>query len=203
MCRKGIDMNENFGAVAHVESYGVTVSIYGTLRMPFVKAMDLADWIDHRLGRTEVMVEKIGVVPYRDENNEPYYTLRTAAKTILEYFPRGNGKAFLDVIHRKLKYLNVRDGREYMNHVDDDKVFSMNQFAGTVWNRFSIGHNKLYRWMVNHGYIYKTPENKYMPYQRYIDYGWFVVNPLKDDRSYTEITSLGSLMLMESLERHN
>ena len=53
------------------------------------------------------------------------------------------------------------------------------------------------------GYIYKTPENKYMPYQRYIDYGWFIVNPLKDDRSYTEITSLGSLMLMESLERHN
>lgn len=195
-------MNENFGTVAQIESYGVTATIYGTLRMPFVKAMDLADWIDHRLGRTEVMVEALEIPVYRDEDNEPYYTLLTASKTILEYFPRGCGKQFLNKLNGKLKYLDMRDRDEHKNHAIKDKELTMNQFAESVWNRFSIGHNKLYRWMVNHGYVYKTPENKYMPYQRYIDYGWFVVNPLKDDKSCTKITTLGALMLMESLERH-
>lgn len=195
-------MNEIFGVVAQIESYGVTATIYGTLRMPFVKATDLADWIDHRLGCTEVMVERMGVSPYRDEDNEPYYTLLTASKTILEYFPRGCGKQFLNKINGKLKYLNVRDRDEYRNHATENKELTMNQFAESVWNEFGIGHQKLYRWMVNYGYVYKTYENKYMPYQRYIDYGWFVVHPLKDDKSCTKIMTLGSLMLMEAIKHH-
>lgn len=196
-------MNENFGVVAHVESYGVTVTLYGTVNSVYVNARDVADWIDHRLGRSEVMLEKACVATLRIEN-EPYIILQDMIKLVVPFFPRGNGGRFVDAILEHITYIQERDKVENRYDVKDKgMVYSLNDLADIVWNRFSIGQNKLMRWLVNHGYIYRTPENKYMPYQRYIDYGWFIINPLKDDRSYTEITSLGSLVLMESLERHN
>lgn len=196
-------MNENFGVVAHVESYGVTATLYGTVNSVYVNARDVADWIDHRLGRSEVMLEKACVATLRIEN-EPYIILQDMIKLVVPFFPRGNGGRFVDAILEHITYIQERDKVENRYDVKDKgMVYSLNDLADIVWNRFSMGQNKLMRWLVNHGYIYRTPENKYMPYQRYIDYGWFIINPLKDDRSYTEITSLGSLVLMESLERHN
>lgn len=196
-------MNENFGVVAHVESYGVTVTLYGTIENVYVNARGVADWIDHRLGRSEVMLEKTGIIPLRIEN-EPYIKITDMFKLVVPFFPRGNGGRFVDAILEHITYIQERDKVENRYDVKDKgMVYSLNDLADIVWNRFSMGQNKLMRWLVNHGYIYRTPENKYMPYQRYIDYGWFIINPLKDDRSYTEITSLGSLVLMESLERHN
>ena len=193
-------MNENFGVVAHVESYGVTVILYGTIDNICVNARDVADWIDHRLGRSEVMLEKTGIIPLRIEN-EPYITIVDAFKLVAPYFPRGNGRRFMDAILKRVGQIQDRDMIENNDVEDKDVVYSMNDLADIVWNRFSMGQNKLSRWLVNHGYIYRTPENKYMPYQRYIDKGWFLVRP-KNDRSYTEVTYKGKEYIVNLLERH-
>lgn len=195
-------MNENFGVVAHVESYGVTATLYGTIDYICVNARDVADWIDHRLGRSEVMLEKTGITPLRI-GNEPYITIVDAFRVVAPYFPRGNGRRFMDVILKRIGHIQDRDMIENNDVDDKDVTYSMNDLADIVWNRFSMGHNKLVRWLVNHGYIYRTPENKYMPYQRYIDKGWFLVHPKSGgDSSYTEVTYKGKEYIVNLLERH-
>lgn len=194
-------MNENFGVVAHVESYGVTATLYGTIDNIYVNARDVADWIDHRLGRSEIMLEKTGIIPLRIEN-EPYIMLQDMIKLVMPFFPRGNGGRFVDAILEHITYIQERDKVERMYDVKDkDMMYSMNDLADIVWNRFSMGQNKLSRWLVNHGYIYRTPENKYMPYQRYIDKGWFLVVP-KGDKSHTEVTYKGKEYIVNLLERY-
>ena len=194
-------MNENFGVVAHVESYGVTATLYGTVNNVYVNARDVADWIDHRLGRSEVMLEKACVATLRIEN-EPYIMLQDMINLVVPFFPRGNGGHFVDAILEHITYIQERDKVENRYDVKDkDMVYSLNDLADIVWNRFSMGQNKLMRWLVNHWYIYRTPENKYMPYQRYIDKGWFIVHP-KNDRSYTEVTYKGKECIVNLLERH-
>lgn len=194
-------MNENFGVVAHVESYGVTVTLYGTIDNIYVNARDVAEWIDHRYGRGEVMLEKTGIVPLRIEN-EPYITILDATELVVPFFPRGNGGRFMDAILNHIAHIQERDKFECTCNIKDkDVMYSMNNLADIVWNRFSMGHNKMSRWLVNHGYIYHTPENKYMPYQRYIDKGWFLVHP-KNDRTYTEVTYKGKEHIVNLLERY-
>lgn len=194
-------MNENFGVVAHVESYGVTATLYGTIDNIYVSARDVADWIDHRYGRSEVMLEKTGIVPLRIEN-EPYITLHDMIELVVPFFPRRNGGRFMDAILNHIAHIQERDKFECMcNANDKDVTYSMNDLADIVWNRFSMGHNKMSRWLVNHGYIYHAPENKYMPYQRYIDKGWFLVHP-KNDRTYTEVTYKGKEHIVNLLERY-
>lgn len=196
-------MNENFGVVAHVESYGVTATLYGTIDNIYVNARDVADWIDHRLGRSKVMLEKACVATLRIEN-EPYIMLQDMIKLVVPFFPRGNGGRFVDAILEHITYIQERDKVENRYDVKDkDMVYSLNDLADIVWNRFSMGQNKLMRWLVNHGYIYRTPENKYMPYQRYIDKGWFVVIPKSGgDSSYTGVTYKGKECIVNLLERH-
>lgn len=193
-------MNENFGVVAHVESYGVTVTLYGTIDDIYVNARDVADWIDHRYGRSEVMLERACIVPLRIEN-EPYITLQDMMELVVPFFPRGNGGRFVDAILNHIEYLRERDKVENDDIEDKDVTYSMNDLADIIWNRFSMGHKKTLRWLVNHGYVYHAPENKYMPYQRYIDKGWFTVVP-KNDRSYTEVTYKGKEYIVNLLERH-
>lgn len=191
---------KNFGVVAHVESYGVTVTLYGTVNNIYVNARDVADWIDHRLGRSEVMLETTGIIPLRIEN-EPYITIRDAFKLVVPFFPRENGCYFMNAILKRIGQIQDRDMIENNDVEDRDVAYSMNDLADIVWNRFSMGQNKLVRWLINHGYIYHTPENKYMPYQRYIDKGWFLVH-LKNDRSYTEVTYKGKEYIVNLLERY-
>lgn len=197
-------MNENFGVVAHVESYGVTATLYGTVNSVYVNARDVADWIDHRLGRSEVMLEKACVATLRI-GNEPYIILQDMIKLVVPFFPRGNGGRFVDAILEHITYIQERDKveRRYDDISNNLMTFSMNDLADIVWYRFSMGQNKLMRWLVNHGYIYRTPENKYMPYQRYIDKGWFVVRPKSgDDSSYTKVTYKGKECIVNLLGRH-
>ena len=194
-------MNEHFGVVAHVESYGVTATLYGTIENVYVNARDVADWIDHRLGRSEVMLAKTGIIPLRIEN-EPYITLQDMIELVVPFFPRKNGGRFVDAILEHITYIQERDKVERMYDVKDkDVVYSINDLANIVWNRFSMGHNKLSKWLVNHGYVYRTSWNKYMPYQRYIDKGWFLVHQ-KNDRGYTEVTYKGKEYIVNLLECH-
>lgn len=195
-------MNENFGVVAHVESYGVTATLYGTIDNIYVSARDVADWIDHRYGRSEVMLEKTGIVPLRIEN-EPCITLHDMIELVVPFFPRRNGGRFVNAILNHIEHIQERDKYERMYDVISNNLvaYSMNDLADIVWNRFSMGQNKMVRWLVNHGYIYHAPENKYMPYQRYIDKGWFLVHP-KNDRTYTEVTYKGKEHIVNLLERY-
>lgn len=194
-------MNKNFGVVAHVESYGVTVTLYGTIDNIYVNARDVADWIDHRYGRSEVMLERACILPVRIED-EPYITLQDMMELVVPFFPRRNGGRFVNAILNHLSYLQERDKFEDMCDIKDrDVTYSMNDLTDIIWNRFSMGQNKTLHWLVNHGYVYHTSENKYMPYQRYIDKGWFVIVP-KGDRSQTEVTYKGKEFIVNLLERY-
>lgn len=190
-------MNENFGVVAHVESYGVTVTLYGTIENVYVNARDVADWIDHRLGRSEVMLEKTGIIPLRIEN-EPYIKITDMFKLVVPFFPRGNGCHFMDAILKHIARIQDRDKFENIDVKDKDVTYTMRDLTDIIWNRFDMGQNKALHWLVNHGYVYHAPENKYMPYQRYIDKGWFVVVP-KGDKSHTEVTYKGKEYIMNLL----
>lgn len=190
-------MNENFGVVAHVESYGVTVTLYGTIDNIYVNARDVADWIDHRLGRSEIMLERACLTPVRIED-EPYITLQDMMELVVPFFPRGNGGRFVDAILNRLSHLQERDKFENIDVKDKDVTYTMRDLTDIIWNRFDMGQNKALHWLVNHGYVYHAPENKYMPYQRYIDKGWFVVVP-KGDKSHTEVTYKGKEYIMNLL----
>lgn len=193
-------MNEKFGVVAHVESYGVTATLYGTLKDVYVNAKDVAEWIDHRYGRSEVMLHRACLVPLRIED-EPYITLQDMMELVVPFFPRGNGGRFADAILNHLSHLQERDNFESIAVEDKDVTYTMNDLTDIIWNRFSMGQSKALHWLVSHGYVYRAPENKYMPYQRYIDKGWFVVVP-KGDKSSTEVTYKGKEFILNLLERH-
>lgn len=193
-------MNANFGVVAHVESYGVTATLYGTLEHPYVNARDVAEWIDHRYGRSEVMLKTTGTVPVRIED-EPYISLQDMMELVVPFFPRGNGERFVNAILNRLSQLQERDKFENAAVEDKDVTYSMNDLTDILWNRFSMGQKKALHWLVNHGYVYHAPENKYMPYQRYIDKGWFVVIP-NGDKSHTEVTYKGKEFIVNLLEHH-
>lgn len=193
-------MNANFGVVAHVESYGVTATLYGTLEHPYVNARDVAEWIDHRYGRSEVMLKTTGTVPVRIED-EPYISLQDMMELVVPFFPRGNGERFVNAILNRLSQLQERDKFENAAVEDKDVTYTMNDLTDILWNRFSMGQKKALHWLVNHGYVYHAPENKYMPYQRYVDKGWFVVIP-NGDKSHTEVTYKGKEFIVNLLERH-